>query len=140
MGRVHEFRAATVLYDAREGQHTGWDKWVEFTEIVFQPVGSARKQRRALYIQRILDDSGQHYVGPVNVRLGEYDVPSAGLREAVLTCSALRLVLDEEGAAALRKDEIRVELVLSDEQFAELRRELGRMLTDLGVYHEKVEE
>jgi hypothetical protein len=86
---------------------------------------------------RVIDDSTRRYVGPESVRLGEYDVPAAELREAVLTRNSLRLTLDEEGAAAMRKDEIRVEFDLGDEQFAELRRELSEMLTDLGVYRDE---
>ena len=139
MGKTYKFVAETVACEWGEGNHSYWYKWVEYTEIVFRPAGPARKQRRALYLQRCKSDSGKRYLGTINVRLGEYDGPSAddGIREAVLTRDSFHLVLDEVAAAEFEKDEIHVDFDLTDEQFAELRRELAKMFAGSGVYRDK---
>jgi len=140
MGTTYRFRAATVACEAGEGHHRAWDEWVEYLEIVFRPAGGARKLRRALYLQRCRDDSGTRYRGPINVRLGEYDGPSAdeGIREAVLARDSLRLTLEGEAATEIKKTEIHVEFELGDEPFAELRRELAAMFAGTGdVYRDE---
>ena len=139
MSKTYTFVAATVACEWGEGDHREWGKWVEYTEIVFRPAGPARKQRRALYLQRCKNDSGKRYLGTINVRLGEYDGPSAddGIREAVLTRDSFRLVLTDEAAAEIEKDEIHVDFDLPDVQFTELRRELAKMFAGSGLYRDK---
>jgi hypothetical protein len=141
MGTTYRFRAATVACEWGEGDHRGWGKWVGYMEIVFRPPGPERKQRRALYLQRCENDSGKRYLGPINVRFGEYDGPSAdgGIREAVLTRNSFRLMLEGEAAAELKKTEIHVEFEITDEQFAELRSELAKMFARSGVYRDEAE-
>ena len=142
MGKTYRFRAATVACEWGEGDHREWGKWVEYTEIVFRPPGPERKQRRALYLQRCKNDSGKRYLGTINVRIGEYDGPSAdaGIREAVLTRDSFRLMLDEEAATEIGETEIHVEFEITDEQFAELRSELAKMFARSGVYRDEAEK